>query len=81
MSMGAGDYFLEILRKSDDETLINFTLTVIGNVISSSEGNFFFIFLSPSIDIQFIAMQSIVIFSSLQCLPQSWFLQYAETIY
>ena len=40
MSMGAGDYFLEILRKSDDETLINFTLTVIGNVISSSEGNF-----------------------------------------
>ena len=41
MSMGAGDYFLEILRKSDDETLINFTLTVIGNVISSSEGNFF----------------------------------------
>ena len=43
MSMGAGDYFLEILRKSDDETLINFTLTVIGNVISSSEGTFFFL--------------------------------------
>ena len=41
MAMGAGDYFLEILRKSEDETLINFTLTVIGNVISSSEGNFF----------------------------------------
>merc|ERR1712131_118262 len=38
MAMGAGDYFLEILRKSEDETLINFTLTVIGNVISSSEG-------------------------------------------
>merc|ERR1712131_322729 len=37
MAMGAGDYFLEILRKSEDETLINFTLTVIGNVISSSE--------------------------------------------
>ena len=38
MSMGLGDYFLEILRKSDDEKLINHTLTVIGNVISSSEG-------------------------------------------
>ena len=33
-----GHIFLDILRKSNDETLINATLTVVGNIISSSEG-------------------------------------------
>lgn len=33
-----GYIFLDILRKSNDETLINATLTVVGNIISSSEG-------------------------------------------
>ena len=33
-----GHIFLDILRKSNDETLVNATLTVVGNIISSSEG-------------------------------------------
>ena len=36
-----GHIFLDILRNSNDETLINATLTVVGNIISSSEGIYF----------------------------------------
>ena len=69
-----GTIFLDILRSSNDEKLINATLTVVGNIISSSEGNLRYA-------IMYLKRIKTWSFSAHELLSKEWSIQHAETIH